>query len=530
MPVELAEVRRALEDEELVPYFQPLLELRTGLLKGFEVLARWEHETLGAILPENFVSLAEENGLIELLTHQIVRKAFRSAMALPEPLTIAINISPIQLNDPTFPAQLQRLAEDASFPLRRLTIEVTESGLLGDLDQAATVARELKALGCQFALDDFGTGYSNLNHLQAVPFDQLKIDRSFVASMTKTRESRKIVASIAGLAQSLGIITVAEGVETEEQAYMLVWLGCDLGQGWLYGRPAPESEIPRMLAAEPHAPAAGLLTPGDDWAVSSLEALPAQRLSHLQAIYDGSPVGLCFLDCLLRYVSINRRMAEMSGASVSDHLGKTVPEMLLGLFPSVEPYLLRALKGEAIADVEVLQPSATLEKADRVFLWSYQPAWDEADEVIGISIAVEDVTEKRLTEQALQESLKDLRHLEELNEPIPWVMDAKGKNLQTSSQWVPTNELSRKKMRNLGWLEALNPDDLETTMKTMAMALRTGKPIDIEYRVRNLDGEWKWVRSQGSPRFGPSGEIIRWYGSVQDVDDLKRAELDQHGT
>jgi EAL domain-containing protein (putative c-di-GMP-specific phosphodiesterase class I) len=169
---------------------------------------------------------------------------------LPEPLFLAVNVSPIQLQYVSLPRQIYHAAWDYGFPLRRLTIVVTESALVNNLERARKIATELKDMGCELALDDFGTGYSSLTHLQALPFSKLKVDRSFVGSMTEKRGSRKIVAAVVGLGHSLDMMTVAEGVETEEQASILLWL--------------------------------------------------ALRAAQLQAIYDGVPVGLCFLDKNLR--------------------------------------------------------------------------------------------------------------------------------------------------------------------------------------------------------------------------------------
>ncbi len=246
MTADISEVRRALEREEVVPCFQPIVELHAGRLAGFEVLARWPHPQLGLVLPENFISLAEESGLIGQLMTQILQKAFLSAPSVPVPLVLVVNVSPTQLQDVNLPSQIRVAAEISGFPLDRLTIEITENALARDLEMTQRVARNLKAMGCKLALDDFGPGYSSLRHLQALPFDALKVDKSFVQSMTETRESRKIVAAIIGLGHSLGLFTVAEGVETEEQADMLLCLGCEMAQGWLYGRPVPANQISRI--------------------------------------------------------------------------------------------------------------------------------------------------------------------------------------------------------------------------------------------------------------------------------------------
>jgi PAS domain S-box-containing protein len=234
-----------------------------------------------------------------------------------------------------------------------------------------------------------------------LPFDVLKIDRSFISSMTNTRESRKIVAAIVGLGHSLGLITIAEGVETEQQAETLLMLGCEIGQGWLFGKAVPGNEIPNLIAACPLAISAGLSTPGGGWAISSLEALPSQRLAQLQAIYDGAPVGLCFLDRNLRYVSINQRLADMNGKPAASYMGRSVKEMVPESFKALEPFLLRALQGESFSEVEGPRPPKKPGESPWTALLSYQPALDEGDEVIGISVAVIDITEHKRTIEAL---------------------------------------------------------------------------------------------------------------------------------
>jgi PAS domain S-box-containing protein len=393
MLVSLIDIRRALENEAVVPCFQPIVELRTGRLAGFEVLARWQHPEHGLILPENFISLAEESGLIGELSYQILSKSFLAASMLPGPLFLAVNISPIQLHYLNLPRQMRDTAEDYGFPLKQLTVEITESAMVNNLERARRIAVELREMGCQLALDDFGTGYSSLRHLQALPFDKLKIDRGFVKSMTGERESRKIVAAMVGLGYSLDMISVAEGVETEEQADALLWLGCEFGQGWLFGPPLPADRIPDMIVAAPRTLPTRFSALAGSMAVAGMDALPAQRLAQLQAIYDGAPVGLCFLDKNLRYISLNQRLADMSGAPVAAHVGRTVNEMIPGLFPTVEPYLRRALNGEVIPKVEALSPAGKPGQPERTILLSYQPVLDEARDVIGISLAVLDVTE-----------------------------------------------------------------------------------------------------------------------------------------
>jgi PAS domain S-box-containing protein len=515
------DIRRAIENDEFVPFFQPLITLRTGQLAGFEILARWRHPELGIVPPNQFISLAEKEGLIGSLTKKLLAKVFFSAKVIPDPLLIAVNISPQQLQDLSLPKQIEDAAAKSRFPLSRLVIEVTESGLVDNLDSAQTIARELKSLGVKIALDDFGTGYSSLLHLQSLPFSELKVDRGFVSTMTASRQSRKIVATVVGLGQSLGLTTIAEGVEKREQAEMLMWLGCDLGQGWLFGSPVSAEDLPAAIAMPRQR-----VHVGDSqylWKDISGCTLSSRRLAQLQAIYDGAPVGLAFLDVNLRYVSLNERLARMNGASVEEHLGKTVDKMVPAIFPQFEPYIRQALQGKAIAGVEVTKP-VSAEQIARTLLLSYEPAYDEAEEVIGVSVAIVDITERKQTEAALRESEDHYRHMVDLNPQIPWVLDPEGNAMEISPRWERVTGMSREMYLGRGYLSAIHPDDRLRVEEAMDQSIKTGNPMDVECRILAQNGECIWIRSRGAARRDQSGKIIRWYGSVDDISDHKRAE------
>jgi PAS domain S-box-containing protein len=504
------DILRGLAKGEFVPFFQPLVTLRTGQLAGFEMLARWQHPTRGLVLPGAFIAAAERDGWIEELTRQILQKAFVAAAAIPDPLTLAINISPLQLRDITLPRQISALAERANFPLSRLVLEITESALIDDLEKAMSVVAELKEMGCRLALDDFGTGYSSLAHLQALPLDKLKVDRSFVSSMIEKRQSRKIVAAVVGLGQSLDLITVAEGIETREQAEMIVWLGCTLGQGYFFGRPIPAEELAACVAA----PRPKLHIPlHKAWKGASgayFDAPVTQRLAHIQAVYEGAPVGLAFVDRNLRYLNLNQRLADMNGASIEAHLGSMVAEMIPDLFPQLEPYLRRALAGEAVMDVEVQQPWD-----GRTRSCSYHPVRDEAGEVIGLSLAAVDITDHKRAQKALEESEAHYRRMVALNPQVLWIMDPDGRNLDVSSRWANTGT-TKLHIKEHDWLKSVHPADIKPTLRAIAASRREGSEIDVQYRVADGKGKWIWKRSRGEPRFDDQGKIVCWYGSVQD--------------
>lgn len=519
--ISLSVLSDALERESLVPCFQPLVELRSGKLIGFEVLARWQEPGGGLILPKNLISLAEKSGMIGTLTQQMLRKALAAGAAMPSSLSLAVNVSPFEFRDQGLPKMIRNIANEAGFSLDRLTIEITESAILDNMESAAEIARELKAMGCRLALDDFGTGYSSLLHIQALPFDELKVDLKFVQAMTRKRESRKIVGAVIGLSHSLGILAVAEGVETEEQAEMLLRLGCHQGQGWLYGHPVVAESISSIAAASPHAMAFRPSTSTGSKAPLCIEAFPADQVAQLRAIYDGAPVGLSFIDREFRHVSINRRLAEIDGFPVHAHLGRTVAEMNPQAFGFIEPFLRRALQGETISDLEVSIPGPQPGET-RTFIASYQPAVDELGEVIGISIAVAEISERKRVEEALRESESHYRSFIDLSPHAAWVMDLQGNLTEMSPRWTEMTGLTQEQSLGRGWLAAVHPDDVARRLEALSRSLATGVETDIEYRIKAADGSWRWVRSRGRPCYGPSGAIVRWYGCLEDIDARKR--------
>jgi EAL domain-containing protein (putative c-di-GMP-specific phosphodiesterase class I) len=370
-----------IENDALVPVFQPVVDLRSGEVRGFEVLARWNHPKFGPVLPENFIAIAEREQIIDRLTSQIVRKALHAASSFAPGVGLSFNISPLELRDRGLPSRLHRAFAESAFPSERITIEITESAIIDNLAIASGIAAELKEMGCRLALDDFGTGYSSLRRLGALPFDELKIDRSFVARMTAKNEGRVVVRAVLGLGRTLGMVTVAEGVETEEQHELLLDLDCDAGQGWLYGRPMLAESIPEGAGYAAHMSRHSLRSPLNESRFGN--AVPDSAV-QLRATHTGAPAGLCFLDPQLRYVNTNASL-------IYEHLGKTPPRTVPNLFPMVERYIHAALRGDTISGLQGRR-TALNGGVDRQRLLSYAPVYDDAAEIVGVSVAAMDVT------------------------------------------------------------------------------------------------------------------------------------------
>ena len=233
---------------EFVPYFEQQIDLTTNRLHGFEVLARWDHPTRGLVMPDSFIDIAEETGAISDLSFSIMRQAFVEARNWDPSVSLSVNISPTQLKDPWLAQKLVKLLTETGFAATRLEVEITETSLFENLALAQSIVGSLKNQGIRIALDDFGTGYSSLAHLRALPFDRIKIDKSFVTTICENGESAAIVAAITRLGESLGLPVTAEGIETAEIEERLRQLGCHKGQGWLYGRPLPMPAARTLLA------------------------------------------------------------------------------------------------------------------------------------------------------------------------------------------------------------------------------------------------------------------------------------------
>jgi diguanylate cyclase (GGDEF)-like protein len=241
-------IRRGIKTNEFVPFFQPLVDLATREIIGFEALARWRSPDRGLVEAEQFIETAERTGLIGPLTLSVLEQALKEARSWPAHLKLAVNVSPVQFRDPMLAESILKLLAITGFPASRLEIEITEGSLLEDRDQVLTIIRSLKNVGVSISLDDFGTGYASLAQVNRLPLDRIKIDKSFITTIVKSEQTAAIVSTIAGLGHNLEVPITAEGVESEQIRNALADFGCAEAQGWLFGRPISAEAVRSFLA------------------------------------------------------------------------------------------------------------------------------------------------------------------------------------------------------------------------------------------------------------------------------------------
>jgi diguanylate cyclase (GGDEF)-like protein len=245
------DLRTSLGKDEMCLHYQPLVNVETGQVAGYEALLRWEHPTRGIVMPNEFVPIAEDTGMIVQLGEWVIRQALEEASHWPDHLGIAVNLSPAQMRSPSLISTIISALARSGVAPERLELEITESVLMHDSEANLDTLHKLRSLGVRIALDDFGTGYSSLNYLRSFPFDKIKIDRCFVSEIDTREDCRAIIRSVVALANSLGMITTAEGVEREAQMSQLREEGCVEVQGFLFSKAIPSGELTDLRGPRP---------------------------------------------------------------------------------------------------------------------------------------------------------------------------------------------------------------------------------------------------------------------------------------
>ena len=244
------DLRHALARGEFEVHYQPLVDLAANVVTGCEALLRWRHPERGMVSPADFIPVAEETGLIGEIGEWVLKQACLEAASWPGQIHIAVNVSPVQFRSRTLALKVAAALAESGLAPGRLELEITETVLIRDDEEALTILQQLRELGVRIALDDFGTGYSSLSYLHRFPFDKIKIDRSFISDIGEPEDSSPIVRAVVHMAAARHMATTAEGVETEAQREVLRRFGCSQMQGWLFSPAVPAAKLKQLLAAQ----------------------------------------------------------------------------------------------------------------------------------------------------------------------------------------------------------------------------------------------------------------------------------------
>lgn len=282
-----SELSSALQRGEFALNYQPQVDASTGAIIGYEALLRWTHHDKGAIPPGEFIEIAEQCGLIRPIGNWVLQKACSDAMQLPDHMTMSVNVSSVQIMDIDFIDNLKRILRSTGLPPKRLELEVTESVVITDFKTVRERFAQVHEMGCAVAIDDFGTGYSNLTNLSELPFEKLKIDKSFIDRLVNQKKMGSIVSTIVNLANSMGAKAIAEGVESVDQAELLARAGCTLIQGYYFSKPltlaqaqAFGSSIHHTVHSSESVPAQAIIPPRDNFASAQAEAAMSDAAAH----------------------------------------------------------------------------------------------------------------------------------------------------------------------------------------------------------------------------------------------------------
>ncbi|CAN5371721.1 hypothetical protein BH09ACT8_BH09ACT8_05340 [soil metagenome] len=497
-------LREALHSRAICAYFQPIVSLADQHILGFEVLARWNDPVRGVISPAEFIPTADEHGMLDELLDQLMREAFTAASQWPHDVFLGFNVAPSQLLNPHLVTRVKAAANDCHFPLTRVHIEVTESALMRDMARAEKTLQDFIDQGCMIAMDDFGTGYSSLAWLSALPFSKIKIDIQFVSAMHHHRQSRKIVAAIIGLGQSLGLAVVAEGVETTAQVDLLARMGCQLAQGYLYSRPVPADQV------------AALITPGAEPAAGSA-AHPTQmslevRALQLADLYNSEQTAIAFTDPSGTVIAASAAFTELMAGSKSPIVGQRIFDLI-----TFTPEMLAELRAGDLLNRTFPTFECRTHRGGQALI-AVRPLRDEDHELMGLTVMCIDITGPRGDEPASAVPSTSPPGSIGADDRYSWQLGDHGSVLsvgqgaeEVSADADPGDHVAL----GTGWVDFVHPDDLGEALRGHAEAIATGEPYDVDLRLHGGDGKYQWFRVHNVPQRGAQDAMVRWHGHCE---------------
>jgi EAL domain-containing protein (putative c-di-GMP-specific phosphodiesterase class I)/PAS domain-containing protein len=492
-------LQRAVDQRHIEPHFQPIVSLSDRRVLGFEVLARWRHPDRGLVPPAEFIPLADRLGLLDAILEQLMRTAFAAAASWPHHLFLGFNVSPTQLHDTGLVSRVRRAAHDSDFPTARVHIEVTESAFIDDIASSKATLDLLIGLGCVVAMDDFGTGYSSLTWLSTLPFSKIKIDAQFVSAMIEHRQSRKIVSAVISLGHSLGLAVVAEGVEHVAEAEMLRDMGCQLAQGFLFGRPVPASDIP------------ALLNDIAEYAVNPSTPLPLSaefQAFQLSDLYKSDQTAIAFSDPSGTVIASSAAFNSMMDIEGGDVTGRHIGELIAVTSETLAQLRATDLLGHTFPAFEEVTAGGAL-------AWiMVRPIKDESGELIGFSIVCADVSHRQPTHPVASDVSPAVDPDATPNSGWSWHLDKGGLVVDVDDSHEEQGG-EPKPALGLGWMDFVHPDDIEAALGAWADAVPTGGSYEVQLRLHDGGGRYQWHRLETSPVFDANGGVVSWRGRCE---------------
>lgn len=498
----------ALRTNAIIPYFQPIVDVQSGKLRGFEVLSRWRASDGALVLPDVFIPVAVGAGMIATLTTHLVEQACRAARGWPGEFYLAFNMPPTMLQESATVDHIIATLKATGFPLQRVRVEMTEVEVVEDERAAELGIAHLRELGIKTMLDDFGTGYSSLVRLHRFQFDKIKIDGSFIRALESDEASRKIVSAIVGLGKSLGAKVVAESVETRFQLEFLASIGCDAYQGWWLAPAMDAAAAAQWL---------GRFTPSQA-APSSTHLTPYQRQYQLEILYERSPVGLAFIDPDLHFAAANAKFCHMIHVPRYEVIGQKVTDVLP---PEIGgralELILRGFCDDQGDLSEIVMPHTA-----ETFLLNHERVTDAAGVVLGVSVVCIDVTDTKRYEAALRVREQDDVCTTAATPTVFWVAEESGELSYMTPHPLETGAMSVRE-RIDSWYGRMDLPDRARVRSEWVNRDPDATTFQTRFQLEWPDGSRRWVLSRGDLK--ETGHARRWYGFFTDI--TREVELEE---